>query len=311
MSYIIGDDYLEDILDQGHRDPIAVPRDQLKFYPSSPSAIDSYGNHHGNCVRAMFYKRTGVAPDPGSETDIAGYMIMGSGTAIGERLAQIFQNAGVAVMPNGTEGEQRIFISRTTKKGNTYRISGYIDMICQGPDNELIGYEFKTVWSNGKANRVIKGWRCTPEPDVKNVMQTALYADFARREWGIVDWRLAYFHVQGKVGKVYHVTVDADKNIYVDGDRQDFTVDDIYAQYDKLADAIIEGKEPDREDELWLTDEQVTEMAMNNQLNKKQKKLYEADKKILKPWSACTYCPFVGACHSEKDALEAAEARNL
>lgn len=310
MGYVTGDDYLDWVLDQGHRKPLIEPDDVFKFYPSQTSSIDRYGNHHGNCVRAMYYERTGVEPDAGGETDIAGYMIMGSGTAIGDRLAKIFQNCGVAVSPNGTEGEQRVFITRTTSKGNVYRISGRIDMICRGPSNELIGYEFKTIWSSGKANRVITGWRCKPEPDTKNVMQIALYADFARSAWGIIDWRLAYFYVEGKIAKVYHITVDNETNIYVDGEKQSYTVNDIYAQYDKLADAVASGEIPDREGVLWLSDEEITLMAMNGQLNKKQQKLYEDDKKILKPWSPCTYCQFIGTCYSAQDTIDAAEARN-
>lgn len=309
MSYVTGDDFLDSVLDQGHREPLDELRDDLKFYPSSPSAIDRYGNHYGTCTRSVFYKRSGVEADPGTETDIAGYMIMGAGSAIGERLSHIFQNAGVAVYPNGNRGEKRIFVTRTTTKGNTYRISGFIDQICRGPDNALIGYEFKTIWSSGKANRVIRGWRCTPAPDVKNVMQTVLYADFARKQWGILDWRLAYFYVEGKIAKVYHITVSSDGDVFIDGEKQDYTVGDIYSQYDKLADALVDGEAPDREGVLWLTDEEVTDMAMNSQLNKRQQVLYKNDKKILKPWSPCTYCPFIGTCYSGEDCAAAVEAR--
>jgi len=307
MSYVTNDDYLNWVLDKGFRPQLATHRDPLSFYPSNASAIGEDGNHYGACIRAAYYDRSLIEPD--AETDIAGLMIMMGGSAIGDRLSKLFQNAGVAVAPNGTEGEQRVYVERTTPNGVKYRIGGYIDQICRGPNNELLGYEFKTIWSSGKANRVIKGWRCTPAPDVKNVMQTAIYADFARPTWGIIDWKLTYFHIESKSARTYNITVDNDGKIYVDGQIQMYTMAGIYSQYDKLADAIATDIPPEREGQLWLTTEELEQLAINDNLTKKQMDAYKNDRKALKAWSPCTYCNFIGTCYSKEDQEEAVAAR--
>ena len=301
------DDYLNWILYQAHARVFPRLGNALDMHPSSPSAVDASGSHHGSCIRAEYYKRTGAEPD-GAE-DIRGTIIMDSGSALGDKLAQYFMNCNVAIAPNGTEGEYRILIPRETPAGNKYNVSGRLDMLCLGPNKEYILYEFKTVWSAGKANRVIKGWRCQPTPDVKNLMQVALYADYARRHMGVYDCRLAYLYVEGKMGKVYHITVDSDGGIYCDGTKQSMTVPDIYNQFDRLVDALIAGEPPDREGELFYTDEQLLDMAMNNQMSKKMKGLYDSGDPILVSWSPCTFCDYIGVCRGKDQALLAAKAR--
>lgn len=304
---MFNDEYLDWVFDQAHRAGLGRPDSLLDMNPSTTSARGSDGELYGECIRAMWYKKMGTPSD--FDTDVPGFLIMDSGTAIGAHIAKYFMNCGVAVAPNGTADEQRVLIERQTKAGNKYRISGRIDVICRGPDNGLIGYEFKTVWSAKKANRVIKGYRCIPEADSKNVMQTAMYADFGRRFLGILDWRLAYIYVEGKVGKVYHISVDNDGRIFVDGTEQPFSLNDAYAQYDKLADALIAGVPPDRDDELWLSSSTLLDMSINGKLTKDQAERYDAGLKVLKPWSACTYCKYIGTCLSPQDAVDAAELR--
>lgn len=306
----MNDEYLNWVFNQAHNNPLPKRGSMLDMYPSTTSAVDKNGTHHGACIRAQYYERNGQPADPGSETDLAGQLIMDSGTALGDLMSKYFINCNIAVAPNGTEGEQRVLIHRVSPVGKvSYRITGRIDVVCQGPHKDLIGYEFKTVWSSNKANRVIKGWRVTPEPDVKNVMQTALYAHYGRQTLGILDWRLAYLYVEGKVGRVYHITVDSDNMIYVDGNAQPYTVDDIYSQYDRLADALAAQQPPDREGKLFYSDEDLVALAITNQLTKKAQERYNKGDKVLVPWSPCTYCAYIGSCYSPQDAAEAKKAR--
>lgn len=303
---IINDDFLTSVLEQAHMPAFPRPSSEYDFYPSTTSAVDKNGGHHGACLRMMYYRRSGA---PGDPIDLEGHMIMDSGTAIGDNLAKYFMNCGIAVNPSGTEGELRVLLQRTSPGGVPYRISGRIDVVCKGPQNQHIGYEFKTVWSSGKAGRVIKSWRGRPQPDPKNVMQTALYAYYARENLGIYDWRLTYIYIEGKIGRTYNITVDGDNQIFVDGDLQPYTIDDIFAQFDRLADSLKDGEPPAREGELFYSDEQVEMMAINGDLTKKQTEAYENGKPVLVSWSPCTYCDYIGTCWGEEEEKKAKEAR--
>lgn len=303
---IINDDYLTRILETAHNHPFSRPDAPFDFYPSATSAIDKDGQHHGNCIRAEYYKKVGADKPP---IELGGMMIMDAGTALGEMLAKYFINCNVAVNPNGTEGELRVNFNRVTAAGNAYRVSGRIDVVCLGPNGEYIGYEFKTVWSSGKAGRVIKDWRGSFEPDIKNVFQTALYAWYSREHLGIFDWRLTYLHIEGKIGRTYMITVDRDGKIFVDGMEIAPTIHDVFAQYDVLADSIATNTPPPREGRVFMTDEEVVAASLERQLTKKQTETFEAGKKVLVPWSPCTYCDFIATCYDKETAAAVLEAR--
>lgn len=295
------DDFLNWVFDRAHVAPFNTERHPLDLHPSSPSAMTTSGQHFGECIKALWYKKTGAAPDP-SAPEPAGNLIMDCGTWLGKMLAGYFQLAGVGIAPNGPRGEQDMRIYRKTARGTEYRINGYIDVLAAGPNGEVIGYEFKTVWGSNKANRVIHGWRVSAEPDMKNLLQIALYAWYGRTKLGIHDWRLTYLWVDydksrsNPLGRTYNITVDDKNYIYVDGVQQEVTIDDILRQYDRLADALAFGEEPDREGNLFYTEEQVQLMDMSGDLTKKQEELLKAGRKIPVAWSPCTFCDYVGTC---------------
>lgn len=300
----INDDFLNSVFRVAHTSIYPYERDIMEFYPSSAGANTRSGEHIGACTRANWYDKMGW---PGEPTDPAGLVIMDSGTYLGKMLSDWFQKANVSVVPNAIEGELRVRICRETKKGNKYFISGRIDQIAYESNNIPIAYEFKTVWSSNKANRVIGGGRDTPAPDPKNLIQTAIYADYCRR-YGILDWRLTYLYIEGKRGRSYNITVDSYKKIYVDGKEQDFTIDSIYECYDLLADSIASNTPPPQEGKAIYTVEELTEMAALGNLTKKQREAAAKDKPVLVPWSPCTYCAFIEPCWGKEIAAKIREA---
>lgn len=306
---ILNDEYLESILRDAFTNLFEDQRNNMDFYPSSCSAKDSDGEEIGGCTRASYYDKTAtVALAP----DIKGSMIMANGSVMGDFISRCFQKAGVAVAPNGLDGEMRVRIDRVTEAGVEYGISGRVDQLCLDARGQVIGYEFKTIYSKGKAGRIIQHWRGTEEPDPKNVMQTAVYAWWGR-EHGIMDWRLTYFYIHsGKqpLSKTYYINVSSDGSIYVDGNRQKYNINSIFEKFDLLADSVAAQEAPPREYELLMDDETLDRLAINGQLTRNEQTL--VDKKMAVParWSPCGFCRYRQACWSEEELMKYEEARD-
>lgn len=311
---IENDEYLESILRDAFTNTFERGSSTTDFYPSSCSAQDHLGNELGECTRKLFYDKKGVM---GAGPDIKGSFIMANGGVMGDFLSRCFQKAGVAVQPNGMEGELRIRIERETEAGNKYALSGRVDQLCLDPRGQVIGYEFKTVYSKGKANRVLGDWRGNYNADPKNIMQTAIYAWWGRSH-GVLDWRLTYFYIQAGGGKrplplsrTYYVNVTSEGVIYVDGEKQPYTVHSIFEKFDLLADSLEKDEPPEREYKLLLTDEEVDQLAINGKLTKKEETLIKKGKRVPARMTPCTYCAFQTECWTQEELEEFAESKKI
>lgn len=306
MSLFEDDELLLEVYKSAHTQPYVYERDKFEMYPSSASAITGSLEVVGSCNRQQWYDRKGF---PSHGGDLEGLIMMDAGTYTGKMLSDWFQKANVAIVPNSIDGELRIRIPRKSLKGNSFTIVGRVDQIAHDGTTP-VGYEFKSIWSSAKANKVISSMRVYDGPDIKHVLQTALYADYGRKELGIYDWRLTYIHIESKRSRTYKITVDSEENIYVDGELQPYTLTSTYARYGLLADAIAEDKEPPQDFKLFMTDEEIKDKLINKELTKKQKEAYVSGSPIFVDYSPCKYCAFIEQCWGAEAHKKALEARN-
>jgi hypothetical protein len=242
-------------------------------------------------------------------------MVMSSGTIFGDFLSRCFQKSGAAVRPNALEGEARIRIKRITDKGYEYAVTGRIDQLARDSNDQIIGYEFKTKYSDFGANMVLGDWRGSFVPETKHVLQTALYAWWGRSV-GILDWRLTYFYINmsrrdKNFYRTYSVSVDKDGQIFVDNQKQAFNIHHVFEKYDILANALVLNEAPEKEGRLFIPDDEVEQRAINNRLTKKDKSILEQKLPLPDRDSPCTYCSFKDQCWSAKEIEDHAAALSV
>ena len=147
-------------------------RDCCKFYPSSA----------GNCARAIVYQMIGCTP---KEKEVKMYFILDNGNYVHSRLEKLFENTGLMIAPELSirvpelriSGRSDVIIKNFlphTPSTNIVKLykpcrEGEPELVYEGPDNDVIIVELKSISDSGFEYVKKKG------PKEAHVLQLQLY----------------------------------------------------------------------------------------------------------------------------------------
>jgi len=273
------------------------------FYPSEASVVctDKFGDRivEGGCLRASYFRCTGQEARPHS---VRTQSIFELGKHVEDMLVNNWKQMG-------------ILVDRGIRfQNNEFNISGELDAVLMDPETgKPFGVECKSLYGYHAGVEVF-GNKSTPgSPKMNQLLQTLVYAyEFKDR----LDYFLMFYEERGDGTKgqfevkvvpdeledgtlVYRPMVD--RNVMME-----FTIEDIYARYKELMKCILDGKVPDRDFELFYTNDRVEKDYANGKISKSK---YEKFKRVSKrdgsvryvdserpgDW-ACSYCNFKDYC---------------
>jgi hypothetical protein len=306
----LNDPYLNEVWEKAIADPIPDERNLMDLYPSMMGVKDKNGKHHGQCTRKMYYMKL----DPsGKDPDISGFMRMNEGNLFEAHANAVFQKAQVAIKPNGIEGQVRIAIPRKTAKGTEYTVAGRLDIVYRNAQKKRAIIDWKRPVTPNSADDVFgtsKWHNNPPSPKTQNVIQMAVYAEWASK-LGIDDCRLAYAYPPEGKGIVFGIEVKDNEIFYFNPEKKEnsitsmpFTLDAIYEEADHLADCMKEEEVPDFSYDAFFSEEELNAMAFSGSMPKKWEAKRKEFGKLNKPYgqSLCSYCEYVTVCRGKEEA---------
>ena len=270
------------------------------LWPSQAS-VKSGNKVYGKCLRAAFWEKTGERKtNPTDEAvNLMGYM----GNQIENGLIDTMKNLG-------------LWYSNSVKFTHEM-ISGEIDCILKIPELSqvepfLVNVECKTCTGyyvnkevygyysgRGAAKTFVPG-----TPKVSHLFQAAIYADATNNILHKNGTILIYFSRDESKMTQFHVTVDEEKNIYIDQFLDDrFTLNDIYSRYRELQQAIETNTLPPADYRHTYADHEVTSLFNQGKISKTVYEKHTTDKEKYAD-DECWYCPFLIKCKGMREGTQ-------
>jgi len=249
----------------------------VNLYPSEGSAQVN-GVTYGKCLRASYLRYTG-----GSKMEIKlpnGQMGIPKSVKPGPKAQWIFEfgnQAEDSIIKAAVKA--KIFVQGQVKFSipvSGLKLNGALDGVFLDANNEYVGIEVKSINGNFAESQVIgtPGMRSRGmkgEPKADHVMQTAVYAWHFREQ--IPRFKILYIMRDKCFREEFELVVRKDQEgrriIYIDGGRwQQFTLDDVYDRYKKLAFNINAGILPPRDYTLLYDDDTMNQLLKDKKLAK-------------------------------------------
>jgi CRISPR/Cas system-associated exonuclease Cas4 (RecB family) len=274
------------------------------LYPSEASVVvtDEFGDRvvHGGCLRAGYYRCTGEEAIP---FDARSKSIFELGNSVEDMLVDDWKEMG-------------IFVANSVRFQNLeYNLSGEIDAVLRNPETDLpFGVEIKSFYGYFATTEIFGNKSKTGKPKMNNLLQTLVYAKEFKDK---LDHFKLFYEDRGDGSKksfdirVVPTELEDTSIVYrpeIDGEIiTDFTVDDIYARYEQLNRCILQGTIPDRDYELYFSNERIERDHQNGKISdskfNKFKRVSKRDGSVRyiekdRPgnWN-CSYCKYKSLCY--------------
>lgn len=261
------------------------------LWPSEASAeyTNQYGEKEvvGKCHRAIYYRLDGVRPT--NPPDAKSQIVFLLGNSIEDAVTEAWKQMG-------------LWENNSVKWEDKFRnISGEFDVILREGD-KLYGVEVKSFYGY-VANKTILGhsegrgekkrW-VHGKPKDEHLMQAALYVSHA--EGDLAGFKLFYVSRDNCDMAEFNITLDEKKNIYINGYKETrFNMQTIYDRFAKMNEHADKKIKPEREFNLYLSDERVEELYERDDLSKSAYEAHKSGKEKARDWH-CSYCDYKDHC---------------
>ena len=273
------------------------------LYPSEASVVitDEFGDKvvYGGCLRASYMRCTGIEGEPFTARS---YGIFELGNAVENMLVNDWKEMG-------------IYEANSVRFQNEeYNLSGELDAVLRDPETGLLfGTEIKSFYGYYAATEIFGNKSKVGKPKWNNLLQTLVYVNEFKNT--LDHFKLFYEDRGDGAKKSFDVRIVA--NELEDGTIvhypkvdnkviKSFTIEDIYKRFSQLNTAILEGQIPEREFELFYTNERIEKDHDNGKISdskfKKFKKVYKngttkyVEKDRPGDWQ-CSYCRYKDLCY--------------
>jgi len=180
--------------------------------------------------------------------------------------------------------------------------------------SNIVGIEIKSI-SGYKGPRQVFGvkskkghWISLPEPKAEHLLQSILYHMYfciLKKEYKY--WKLAYINRENGERKEFDIDLVKEKvangkflhRVYVDRQpyKYDLYAEHILQRYQELHKHLEDETLPERDFDLFYSDEKIKLLAERKLLSKQDMELFSKNKKIKKGDWNCSYCPFKAICY--------------
>ena len=187
-------------------------------------------------------------------------------------------------------------------------MKGELDLVCIDPSTQVkIGIEIKSIYGHygetgvfGTPTQRKLGNKGKPKDD--HVMQTAIYTWFWR---DIISYfKILYISRGSGMREEFCLWIEEnedDWDIYIDGELQDFTINNILTRYGQMTQALENNVCPPREYDLQYTRAYLGEMASAGMLGKTDLTKYQKGHKLVKGDWRCSYCSYKHFCYDSQN----------
>jgi hypothetical protein len=280
------------------------------IWPSEASVtyeMDGRTVTHGKCMRATYYRLTGVEPDgcrnPGLE--MKGRL----GKKAEQDSQERWKQMGLWVASN-----IKFFEPDVT-------LSGELDVVIKSPeDGKRIGIEHKSYYGYN-ANKEICGGKRPPvpgKPKIDQFLQSIIYAYeyrdkldeyrmyyVERGDGHRVEFKIGLIAEPGDVFRPYWQQIPGPYWAFFSPDRviQPFTLGNIYERMQKLIMLIKSQTLPPRDYTDRWDDDTVEWMYKHNRLGKTKYEAWKKGKEKPGDWQ-CSYCSWSEICATNKATRE-------
>ena len=301
------------ILEESLQNPrLLIEKKSPALWPSEGGIfVERDGRRYriGGCNRKAYYRLKDFPKDRIGRS-VGSQLTLDLGHLIQDWLTNVIKGARVYL-----GDEVPIQIKRTTVNGNSYLISGSIDIIVQDPDTgRPIFCEIKSVglWKAmaGLCQSSTAG-KFAPTED--HVIQVMPYLDVARTEFGVQDPECHIIYIcrdkPNLIGE-HVVQIGANGQAVITNDIGVTSWDDVnlqalYADYDQQADMAARDQVPEMPFTTQYSDKDLVWLAEHGMLNQTETKVVKANLKngssplLRKGDFAChqLYCDFFNTCH--------------
>jgi len=270
------------------------------WYPSEASVVDkTTGKVIGTCMRQAYLRairHPGLPKGPSSDT------ILKMGKWLELMMVDTWKSMGILVDQSVRFRNERVWLS------------GELDVVLREPgSNTLFGAEIKTFHGYKAETEIMGSKTIKAHPKDNHLLQTIIYANEFRNR--LAYFKLFYLARDNGRRKQFNIAISPSTKqgeptlASIDDEPiTSFTVEDIYARYAKLTEAVKSCALPPAEFQLRYTDERIEADFANGLMSKKKYTDFHKKGEEARPgdWQ-CSYCPYKNFCYSSAPAPVAEE----
>lgn len=270
-----------------------------RYWPSQASI--SYTNEKGEkqivgkCARAVYYQIMGERES--NPMDARSRRIVTMGKMVEQQEIEWSKKAGIYDSSN-------VKFEHSIPGGIT--VAGEVDAFYRSPKTDkVVGIEYKTGYGYQFHAEVFGNTRHTGVPKKEHLLQVMLYLE----HFSDIPYFLIVYIDRGDMTHVSHKVAlcrssDPTKCIALVNDKafELFSISRIHKRFQELDVCITQKTIPNREFELFYSDEKVEKLWKSGDLSEKKYKDHKKGKRAGH-W-ACRYCQFMKTCYR----LSAADA---
>lgn len=281
------------------RDRFVKGHRSTNFYPTEASAeyrdLSQASERTvivGKCIRAAFYRCSGMFEDAKVETTPRREIIFSMGKLLEMGVVEYFKQMGLWI-------DNNIKIFDTDRK-----ISGEIDVFIRDPrTNSIIGVEIKTYYGYSAEKQIEGNYHNKGAPKIEHVLQAALYLDHVQNSLKLPVRQFKILYINRGTGHMseFNLTLEVrEGQVYVainDEIMGDFPMASVYQRYSLLAQYLASKEIPPPDYMLHYPPNLIEEKRMKGDISDSAYKNYKRNpnKYPIGDWQ-CGYCDFKKVC---------------
>lgn len=269
---------------------------EKRFYPSEAS-VEYYDEHgdkvvEGGCLRASYFRLSGEFE--GTPFDARTEFIFMQGKKVEDMLIDVWKEMGIWVDNN---------VKFVDKEHN---ISGEIDaLLVEPPDGTIYGVEVKSFYGYFAEKEIFGNKSTLGKPKISQLLQTLIYLYHFRDR--IPYFRMVYFGRDSVKRRTFKIELEQEGETFypkIDGVVwRSFSVNDIYARYEKLQEHVDNKIIPPNDYELMYSDAKIEDFYKKGKIAKTKYEKWKNGKlgpnEVIGDWQ-CSYCRYKNECWDNK-----------